>query len=58
MKRGTAAALDLGSFILRARVLNLYREALRTVRRAPPHTHGARCVAARDARGARSRRAK
>jgi hypothetical protein len=35
------AGLDLGSFILRARVLNLYREALRTVRRAPPHTHGA-----------------
>ncbi|MQM10298.1 hypothetical protein Taro_043191 [Colocasia esculenta] len=30
-------SLDLQAFILRARVLSLYRDALRTVRRAPPH---------------------
>jgi hypothetical protein len=36
------APLDLGGFILRARALNLYREALRTVRQAPPHAQGAR----------------
>lgn len=30
-----AQALDLKAFILRARVLKLYRHALRTARRAP-----------------------
>lgn len=39
------APLDLGGFILRARALNLYREALRTVRHAPPHAQGALCPA-------------
>jgi hypothetical protein len=33
--------MDLRGFILRARALQLYRDALRTVRRAPSHTHGA-----------------
>ncbi|XP_020574237.1 uncharacterized protein LOC110020465 [Phalaenopsis equestris] len=31
-------ALDLKAFIVRARVLKLYRRALRTARRAPPHS--------------------
>jgi hypothetical protein len=35
------APLDLGSFILRARALQLYRDALRVVRQAPPNTRGA-----------------
>lgn len=30
-------ALDLQSFILRARVLTLYRQALKIAQRAPPH---------------------
>ncbi|KAL7207393.1 hypothetical protein ACSBR1_029366 [Camellia fascicularis] len=33
-----ALSLDLQDFILRARVLKLYRLALRTARRAPGHT--------------------
>ena len=32
--------LDLQDFILRARVLKLYRQALRTAQRAPGHTRG------------------
>lgn len=31
-------ALDLKAFIVRARVLKLYRQALRTARRAPLHS--------------------
>ena len=38
------APLGLGDFILRARALNLYRDALRTVRQAPPHAQGAPCL--------------
>ncbi|KAH7523466.1 uncharacterized protein LOC107422781 [Ziziphus jujuba] len=30
-------SFDLQDFIIRARVLKLYRQALRTARRAPPH---------------------
>lgn len=33
-----AIHFDLQDFILRARVLKLYRQALRTARRAPAHT--------------------
>ncbi|KAJ0245432.1 hypothetical protein HA466_0179090 [Hirschfeldia incana] len=33
-------ALDLQSFILRARVLKLYRQALKIAHRAPPHSRG------------------
>ncbi|PKU65682.1 uncharacterized protein LOC110106081 [Dendrobium catenatum] len=33
-----AQALDLKAFIVRARVLKLYRHALRIARRAPPHS--------------------
>lgn len=33
-------ALDLQEFILRARVLKLYRQALRTTRKAPVHARG------------------
>ncbi|RWV89241.1 hypothetical protein BHE74_00033754, partial [Ensete ventricosum] len=32
--------LDLQSFVVRARVLKLYRQALRTARRAPTHARG------------------
>lgn len=32
--------LDLQSFILRSRALKLYRQALRTARRAPIHARG------------------
>jgi hypothetical protein len=32
--------LDLQGFILRARVLKLYRQALRTAGRAPAHARG------------------
>ncbi|XP_052191431.1 uncharacterized protein LOC127800702 isoform X2 [Diospyros lotus] len=32
-----ALYLDLQDFIIRAQVLKLYRQALRTARRAPPH---------------------
>ncbi|KAA8537475.1 hypothetical protein F0562_027083 [Nyssa sinensis] len=32
-----ALSLDLQDFIIRARVLKLYRQALRTTRRAPVH---------------------
>ncbi|PKU65683.1 hypothetical protein MA16_Dca009720 [Dendrobium catenatum] len=35
-----AQALDLKAFIVRARVLKLYRHALRIARRAPPHSRG------------------
>ena len=35
-----ALALDLQEFILRARVLKLYRQALRTAQRAPVHASG------------------
>ncbi len=34
------APLDLGYFILRAQALHLYRQALRSVRQAPPHARG------------------
>ncbi|CAH8390591.1 unnamed protein product [Eruca vesicaria subsp. sativa] len=33
-------ALDLQSFILRARVLKLYRQGLKIAHRAPPHSRG------------------
>ncbi|KAI3724530.1 hypothetical protein L2E82_36311 [Cichorium intybus] len=33
-------SFDLQTFILRARVLKLYRQALRVAKRAPPHTKG------------------
>ncbi|CAN6858104.1 unnamed protein product [Brassica oleracea] len=33
-------ALDLQSFILRARVLKLYRQALKIAHRAPPQARG------------------
>lgn len=33
-------ALDLQDFLLRARVLKLYRQALRISRRAPPDSKG------------------
>ena len=33
-------SFDLQDFILRARVLKLYRQALRTSRRAPPYARG------------------
>lgn len=33
-------AFDLQDFILRARVLKLYRQALRTAKRAPSHSRG------------------
>ncbi|KAG9443217.1 hypothetical protein H6P81_019071 [Aristolochia fimbriata] len=32
--------MDLRAFIVRARVLKLYRQALRTARRAPVHARG------------------
>jgi len=35
-----APSLDLQAFIVRARVLKLYRQALRTARKAPAHTRG------------------
>ncbi|KAG0450511.1 hypothetical protein HPP92_026879 [Vanilla planifolia] len=35
-----AQAMDLRAFITRARVLKLYRHALRTAYRAPPHSRG------------------
>jgi hypothetical protein len=35
-----ARFMDLRAFILRARVLKLYRQALRVTRRAPEHTRG------------------
>lgn len=33
-------SFDLQDFILRARVLKLYRQALRTTQRAPAHARG------------------
>lgn len=33
-------SFDFKDFIIRARVLKLYRQALRTARRAPPHARG------------------
>uniref|UniRef100_A0A2P2JP42 Complex 1 LYR protein domain-containing protein n=1 Tax=Rhizophora mucronata TaxID=61149 RepID=A0A2P2JP42_RHIMU len=39
-------SFDLQDFILRAQVLKLYRQALRTARRAPDHARGrAHCTA-------------
>ena len=35
-----ALPLDLQDFIVRAQVLKLYRQALRTARRAPGHARG------------------
>jgi hypothetical protein len=35
-----AQFMDLRAFILRARVLKFYRQALRMTRRAPEHTRG------------------
>ncbi|KAK9946877.1 hypothetical protein M0R45_012320 [Rubus argutus] len=35
-----ALAFDLQDFLLRARVLKLYRQALRVTRRAPVHARG------------------
>lgn len=35
-----ALSFDLQDFILRARVLKLYRQALRTAKRAPEHARG------------------
>ncbi|CAN1857178.1 hypothetical protein LINPERHAP1_LOCUS42388 [Linum perenne] len=37
-----AGTLDLQGFIVRARVLKLYRKALWVVRRAPDHSRGSR----------------
>lgn len=35
-----AVSFDLQTFILRARVLKLYRQALRVTKRAPAHSKG------------------
>ncbi|KAF4380896.1 hypothetical protein G4B88_028269 [Cannabis sativa] len=39
-KGGMVVSLSLQDFILRARIFKLYRKALRTARRAPPHARG------------------
>ncbi|CAN1315193.1 hypothetical protein LINPERPRIM_LOCUS29620 [Linum perenne] len=41
-----AGTLDLQGFIVRARVLKLYRKALRVVRRSPDHSRGERLFSA------------
>ena len=39
-----AQFMDLRAFILRARVLKFYRQALRMTRRAPAHARGLSCL--------------
>ncbi|KAL8211512.1 hypothetical protein R6Q57_005949 [Mikania cordata] len=43
-----AASFDLQTFILRARVLKLYRQALRVTKRAPEHSKGELMQTIRD----------